>query len=416
MENAAQTAYVPTGSQLVPIEVTQIRQGSDISSSNPSLSAIFSAEQRVDVRIISRQATQGELADKKNEVLRAFASQDIKDEGELLLENVPVHKVQSRGSAGQPDSLQNLLSLVLDKNDAAKLTAAARKGHIRLLVHQEQTQPEAKQPEPVYAENVVPEAAAKIADSFNEAPVSPQLELQPLPVSVPYEPMPMEVPTIADRREPLEPASAIALQTISSEPVRKTAPAPATPDIFDPVLPPAPVPAASVHEYALPKTPAETVPLPPYSLVIKERMSIRNDAPLLSFGTPVLRVIPEQQAKLEHVLAKPASESEPGHEALVRPTPKSEPEQVRISPSLRFQSPGTATKADIEPAQSGTAESESPLLSSASAIATMPEKMQGYSPFERRNYAAPSNGNLGKKSDEDPPAPPRLLKNSRTGE
>jgi len=399
-EPTVQAAFLPLGSQIVALDVIHVRQGNKVFLPPQNLSTLLATDQRIDVRVVPRNEVQGKLAEKKNEVLRTFATQDFKESGELLLENVPIHRVQEQSNSGQTGSSKVLL--VLDKNEETKLMAAAKRGQLRILVHQE----------PVKTASLPVEIA-----TVSEIAAS---SVQTLPVSLPFEPLPIEVPLVS---APLPSTSMEPVLVAPTEGIQKTFPAPKTLDIFDSVLPPAPIPVPDFVQ-SLQKS-ADEIPQNPdpqsdghadasmSELVIKEK--IRNDASILVFGTPALRIISERSAEQKPVPMN--ATNEPGQESSTFTDLGTVADCPRVFQSLPFRSPGKVTptnensKGATKQAETAVAPLELPLLMSLPIIT---EKVPGYSPFERRTYTVLLNEDLG-ESPDGLPTPPRLLRNSDLG-
>ena len=179
-ETATQTTFLPPGSQFVSLDVTHVWQGKKLFSAQEPLSTVLATNQGIDVRVVLPEA-QGRLAAKKNEVLRNFASHDFRNSGDLVLTNVPIYQVQRQFVADHAGSVRDVLKLVLAKDDAAQLAAAARRGQLRIFVHQE---PKQTVPPTVEIENLI-----EVADSTT----------QTLSFSLPFEPLPITVPSILER-------------------------------------------------------------------------------------------------------------------------------------------------------------------------------------------------------------------------
>lgn len=391
---AAQAAFLPLGSQFITLDVLHVRQGEKVFSTKETFATVLAADQNIDIRVVPRNDVQGKLADKKNEVLRAYASQDFKDRdsGELLLENVPIHQVQGQSHAG-PSGLLKIL-LVLDKSEATKLTAAAKKGQLQIHVHQE-------------SEETAPQAI-EIADVPDVPDVADSPE-QPLLVSLPFEPLPIEVPTVSELMSHVstEPDQ----EPVPLETVQKVLPEPKTAEIFDSVLPPAPLPdfplpllqanGISQNRDQESDSHAESYAAP--DLVIQEK--IRNDSPKIAFGPPTMRVVSEPTS----VLPPSSSMNEPERESSSLGDSETVTTIPRTLQSLPFHSPGRVMSIrELQKDSSKQTVMPLDIPSLMSAPINIPGRMPGYSPFERRTYNVLRSEELSEALDELP-TPPRLL-------
>ncbi|MDR3182006.1 MAG: Flp pilus assembly protein CpaB [Planctomycetaceae bacterium] len=143
-----QATFIPAGSQLITLQVDQIRHGNSEPLQNMPLSSVLHPGEHIDIRIVPRQESQGKMAEMKNKVLHSYKkTQDLRSEGELVLENVPVHKIASANNSGSADR-NNAVGLLLEKNDIEKLTAASRKGLIRIVLGSQQAANVARKEEP----------------------------------------------------------------------------------------------------------------------------------------------------------------------------------------------------------------------------------------------------------------------------
>jgi hypothetical protein len=404
----------------VTFDVVRVRQGDKIFSPREPLSTLFSTDQRIDIRIIPHEG-QGRLAARKNEVLRTFASQGFRNNGELILENVPIQRIQRQSVASHTGSIRDSLTLMLDKSEEARLMAASKKGQIRLLVHQdERTVP---QPEPEAVENV-----CEIAE---QTPI--------LSVS-----LPVEQPLLPDIPLALEQSLLIPMESapiVPMEIVQQTAPAPVPVafDTFDSALPPAPAPVAVPDFALLPITRENEIPqnldrldqqqsdspviVTSPELVGGEMMvPIRNDA-MVSFGTSPLRTlssehhVDQNQNPMLTQFSSPTN-SESGPNVLSHPYSETILVTPRVNHAIQFLTPRNVTSAN-EYLQEMTKQTESvvmpPVLPSVTLSPTITqEKVPGYSPFERRIYTVLPNEDLDENSKEELPTP-RLLKSSDTG-
>ena len=400
-ESTANAAFLPAGSQFVTLDVVNVRQGNQVFSPKHSLSTVISADQCVDIRVVPREETLGKLAEKKNAVLRNFASPDLRSRGNLLLENVPIHRFQKQTGAGITGASKESLVLALNKNDAEKLATATKKGQIQIVAHQNGK----TVPKPLEPENGSDSASADNVPDTTEVP-SPTLRVS-LP---PEQPLPQNMAFVQEGTASLQ------AEVISMD--KRTAPVP----VVDPfgVSLTSPVQettssAASGMSTTLPSLDAQSLsPNSPSTLTMEaeEKIPIRNDAPVISFGGDNdLRKSPaESPAESSKMATQTPSPDEPGFDALNRPFAETALGPPRISQSIQFIFPGNAS---ITPARDYPQESKSraaatpsaqpPVLPSAqsaavsalsapmvlpvpSAISLGKTGVPSYTPFERRIY------------------------------
>ena len=403
---ASQTAFVPVGSQFVTLDVVHVRQGDKVFLPKEPLSTVLAAGQHIDIHIVPRNEGQGKLTEMKNAVLRTFAAHDSKNNGKLILEKIPIHQIQRLPVADHAGLAKDSLMLMLDKSEATKLTAATKKGQVRILVHQEAAK---TLPQLAEIENVVEVA---------ESPV------QTLLISLPIEePLPMETSLVLEQSPSIlvEPVPAVPMEI-----VQNAVPAPQPADISDPV-PPAPVPALNFALLPVQtnKTPqnfdqqSESLVAPaPLELIIEEKIPIRNDAPVITLGTSTLRVISDRPAERKPTLTElsPTNESE---QETIHPYSETIVELPRITSTIQFLPPGKAAPTKEYPKETANRMEStmapldiSPVMSPVPTIPQERAKVQGYSPWERRGiYTVPSDEDLGENPKDELPPPPRLLRN-----
>ena len=452
-----QAAFVPTGSQIVALDITHIRQGNRVFSTREPLSTVLSDDQRIDIRVVPPE-TQGRLAEKRNEVLRTFVAQDIRSRGELILEDVQIHQIQRQLAVNHTGSTMDSLQLMLDESEAARLTAAARRGQLRIIVRQDEMP--SSQPSESPASNIF-----DIADSRVQPLPDSLLSLGSLPSG--------SVPPGAVSSGAVSPGSLSLVQSLSldipntqhsppttafdpaipEEHVQRTAPVPA--DIFDPVLPQPPAVAAvdtlpfgsaeEVSQNAGEQPPDELAVFAPLELPTQEVDPIRNEG-MVTFGFSFRNVAPPTDTAMEQNLSPTQVSSptdEPGQEAPVPPSSERAMGLPRISNTIQFLPPGSLAPVreqkqvqvqvheqvlaheqeagkvlQIESAamlESATLESAttSPIISSGMpfvipAPATQ-ERVPGYSPFERRIYTVLPD------EERELQAPQRLSRTSDAG-
>jgi len=165
--------YIPAGSQIVVLEVEQVRLSRDSGDARLPITQVLSTEDSVDIRVVSRQDSQGEMIERKNNILRIYApekSEQKEEIGELILENIPLHDVRSSGQAIEGKQYQTV-SLLLENDEVEKLYQAVRDGRLRIALH---TEPE---PEPI--EEPKPESLQAVTES------EPTVEAQPVVKALP---------------------------------------------------------------------------------------------------------------------------------------------------------------------------------------------------------------------------------------
>jgi hypothetical protein len=167
----------------------------------------------------------------------------------------------------------------------------------------------------------------------------------------------------------------------------------------------------------------------------EERISIRNDTPMVSFGSLPQRTLPVEhsveQNPMRPTLPGTVPIEEPGQEALARPLPV---EAVlgppRVTQSIQFIPPGSVIPAKEYPREmvrrAETAATPSvvspavPLVIPAvveSVHGVLQEKtvVPGYTPFERRTYTVLPSGSSSESSGLELLMPPRLQKGTESG-
>jgi Flp pilus assembly protein CpaB len=134
--------FIPAGMQIVALEIEQVLlNGNAVEPSVPITNTItntLSPEQRIDIRLFPKETSQGELVERKNQLLKTFMPKnEIVEKGELLLENIEILQIQNQLSSGKKRRQIPILTLVLEKEYVANLLAAARKGRIRVVPHRQ---------------------------------------------------------------------------------------------------------------------------------------------------------------------------------------------------------------------------------------------------------------------------------------
>ena len=435
VETAAQAAFIPAGSQIVTLDVVQVRQGHNVFPPKEPLAAVLAADQRVDIRVVPRNETPGRLAEIRNQVLQAFSAYNFRNSGELILENIPIHRIQRRYVADHVG--KDSLVLMLGKSEAARLASAARRGQIRVLVH---SRDEKREPEPTRIDNVFEVAHQYTPQQF---PLPP-LPLQPDPVQSSPDPLPSG--------QPAEPSDVPFVQEQPPQELPEPLPEPPPAGLTENVRRILSVSAENIDDSELLSDP-DSVPLPIHvpvhaaaeivqipvvrlphtsgqqlnsslTLVLpeadeeskEERILIRNENPGVSLGASSPRTLPVEQAARQNLTLSrslPTSESE--QKTLFQPRPNMEilRENQRATQSIQFVTPNDSAPDHL---RGEMKRSETVAMPPGTAFAAMPsiqtlqERVQGYSPFERRVYTVlPSENNSGIPKEEEL-VPPMLLK------
>ncbi len=134
---SADHRYLPTGSQLVSLEIEKLRQGTAASETSSavrvSISELLSPEQKIAIRAIPRNTAQGIFARKRDQLLRTHGTMaQSQEDGELILENIAIHRIEGKTSTGNGPQVQTL-SLILKDEEVEKLMAAARTSRLRVV-------------------------------------------------------------------------------------------------------------------------------------------------------------------------------------------------------------------------------------------------------------------------------------------
>jgi Flp pilus assembly protein CpaB len=133
--------YIPAGMQVVSLEIEQIRLNDQVVEPSIPITNTLSPDQRIDIRMFPREKSQGKFSERKNQLLKAYMSKnEVAEKGELLLENIEIHQIQNQFSPNNQQRQVQTLTLVLEKNEAAQLTSAARKGRLRIVPHRQPNQ------------------------------------------------------------------------------------------------------------------------------------------------------------------------------------------------------------------------------------------------------------------------------------
>jgi Flp pilus assembly protein CpaB len=431
VETASQATFIPTGSQFVTLDIVHIRQGNQLFSLKEPLSSVLAADQRIDVRIVPRNAVQGRLAEMKNEVLSTFAARDVRNSGELILENVPIHQIQRRAIGDHTGSVADALVLLLSRNEAARLAAATRRGQVRILVHQS----EEALPQPVNIGNVV--------DVAEQPKPQPDVlsGIAPLDISPPDIPLALEQPL---------PVLMEATPVFLTENVQRAAPIPA--NIFESMLHSVSVPASDFATSSFVRLPQSSDRQSSKPSDNSEKVLVRNDPSVVSFGTTPQNTASERAVEQNRVeqntterniarqntaetnTAEPPmlptgalSMAEPGQEALARPYSETVLGTPRVTQAIQFLSPGSVSLSRERPQTMARRDETSPVTVIPPPAPIIPSVLPpplvtlgtpglpDYSPFERRIYTVLPSEESSDHLGMGVPTPPRLLKNSDAG-
>ena len=384
-ESVTQAAFVPTGSQFVTLDVEYIRQGDRVFSPTRPLSTVLADKQQIDIWVIPVAETQGRFAEMKNEVLRTHATQDRRNEGQLLLECVPIHQIQRRAVADQEGAIRDSVVVLLDKNEGTKLAAAAKRGQIRL--HPRPNEESAPlQTTPLLAE-VEPAVVEQPQDIALEVPAAwEQPTEQPL--------VPMQLPL-----------------TSVTESVVSLVPAPMSADALEAILSPAPIPTLADTSFPVVRE-LRNLDFSENSSAADspsgELTSSRNDAPANSFiGTP-RRISPAERFVGQLVDSEPVISEPRATHTLQFVTP----EQVASAQEL-------AKRPEVTPSLS-TPPPTTPPPALSSAVPISPRVVEKktlptYSPFEQRRVYTVQPSQSTEESSAELHIPPRLWRSSDTG-
>lgn len=133
--------YLPVGSQIVSLEIGQLRVGNNVMEMNEPLTQFVAAGGKVDIRCVPQQTETSEYIRLKNLVLDKYSAQENSSEtanesGRIVLENVSVYNLNVKKASAGGKKIQNI-SFLLENGQAEKLAAAARGGRLRVVLHRE---------------------------------------------------------------------------------------------------------------------------------------------------------------------------------------------------------------------------------------------------------------------------------------
>ena len=147
--------YFPAGSQIVSLEIGNLRVGNSVVEADKPLTQFITAGAKVDIHCVPKQAETGEFVRMKNLVLDKYYSMDNTETGsedrKIVLRNVAVHQVNAKEVVSGGRKIQSI-SLLLENGQAEKLAAASREGRLRVIPHQIE---QAKQSVETYAETAM---------------------------------------------------------------------------------------------------------------------------------------------------------------------------------------------------------------------------------------------------------------------
>jgi Flp pilus assembly protein CpaB len=142
-KNSETEKYIPAGMQIVSLEIEQILLNDKVVEPSIPITDSLAPDQRIDIRMFPREKSQGEFSERKNQLLKTYMlKNEVAERGELLLENIEIHQIQSQFSPNNKQRPIQTLTLVLGKDEAAQLTSAARKGRLRIVPHRQLNQTE----------------------------------------------------------------------------------------------------------------------------------------------------------------------------------------------------------------------------------------------------------------------------------
>ena len=395
-----QTAFIPTGNQIVALDVVHVRHGDKVFLPKKPLSTVLSADQYIDIRVVPPES-QGQLAEKKNALLRTFGSQDIRNSGELILEKVPIYRIQRQIVADHTGLIKDSLELMLGKSEAARLATAAKRGQIRILVYQGET-------------NNTTDSPFGVADSSVPLPDTLVLE-QSWSLDTPYtQEHFLPIPAERELAVPGEHSPRVAPEPVASASV--------------PALTMLPFLGAEEVSPNLNQQPESPAASNAPELFAKEMDIIRNDGNegMVAFGTVPFRNIASESLPI--VERTPVTEKLPfqtntsKQETFIRSHSTDLQEMTmgvpRVTSRLQFLPLGGIAPVK-EYSQAMTWQAEPEILPLVMPSATpVPMALQGmpeYSPFDRRIYTVLPVDDPDSRPNEELPAPQRLLRSSDAG-
>ncbi len=128
--------YLPAGSQIVSLEVEQLRRGDTVSKLEKPISEWLSPAQKISIKAVPRTGSKGFLAQKRDLLLKQHGPEGhLSEDGEFVLENVAIHRIEGSAQAAGKDEVPRIqtVSLILTDEEAEKLMQAARGGRLRVV-------------------------------------------------------------------------------------------------------------------------------------------------------------------------------------------------------------------------------------------------------------------------------------------
>ncbi|MDR2439152.1 MAG: hypothetical protein LBE12_07275 [Planctomycetaceae bacterium] len=161
--------FIPAGMQIVSLEIEQVLLNGNIVDPSIMITNHLSLDQRIDIRLFPKEISQGELIERKNQLLKTFMPKnELVEKGELLLENIEIFQIQNQLSSGKKQRQIPTLTLVLEKEYVAHLIAAARRGRLRVIPHRQANSTETSLVQNNKIENPEnPENTVAIVDEIN---------------------------------------------------------------------------------------------------------------------------------------------------------------------------------------------------------------------------------------------------------
>ena len=197
--------YIPVGSQIVVLEVEQVRVDDGVSDVRLPITQVLSTADSLDVRVVLRHIAQGEMVERKNTVLRTYADEkdgQREENGKLVLENVPIHDVRSSGQAVEGRQYQTV-SLLLENDEVEKLYQAANMGRLRIALRTNLTAEFKAEPTPEVVEEANPMELQAVVEPdtslqvVSEPVAAPTPQVSPQPIRLIGLPIVQEEPLVA---------------------------------------------------------------------------------------------------------------------------------------------------------------------------------------------------------------------------
>lgn len=140
VSESEEARFLPAGSRIVTLEISSLRQGHVVAEPNVSLANILQPGRKIDVRVLPSEGPQGEMIERKRAVIDSFAdSSPDREIGEIVLEDIAIHDVHGQAGTRGGKQLQ-AFSLILDEEESARLTEAAKAGRLRVTLRKDESQ------------------------------------------------------------------------------------------------------------------------------------------------------------------------------------------------------------------------------------------------------------------------------------